>query len=64
MTAASKPHDQPMPVAEVQALSAFLTAKGLPGALVIQALGTTPGTGTRLEYSQSLITVFRSLPKG
>jgi hypothetical protein len=64
MTAANKPHDQPIPVAEVQALSAFLTAKGLPSALVAAALGTTPGSGTRLEYSQSLIAVFRTLSKG
>jgi hypothetical protein len=58
-----KPRDQPMPVAEHQALSAFLTGKGLPSALVLQALGATPGGRTRGEHSNNLIAVLRTLSR-
>ena len=60
MAAPDKPHDQPMTLAEHLALTAFLTAKGLPSALVAQALGATPGTKTRLQHSRDLIAVLKS----
>jgi hypothetical protein len=63
MSVPDKQHDQPMPLAEHQALSGFLIAKGLPSALVVQALGAAPGTKTRLEHSRSLIAVLRTLAK-
>jgi hypothetical protein len=63
MSVPAKPNDQPMPLAEHQALSAFLTAKGLPAALVLQALGATPGIRTRDDLGKSLIAVLKTLPK-
>jgi hypothetical protein len=63
MAVPDKPHDQPMTLAQHQALTAFLTAKGLPSSLVAQALGATPGSKTRLEHSRDLIAALKTLPK-
>jgi hypothetical protein len=49
-----KPHDQPMPVAEHQALTTFLTAKGLAAVIITRALGAAPGGRSRREIEASL----------
>jgi hypothetical protein len=60
---ADKPRDQPMAATEFQALTTFLTSKGLSSAQVAVAVGAAPSAKTRLELSQGLIAVLRMLPK-
>jgi hypothetical protein len=62
MNMADKPHDQPMDAAEHAALRTWLEARGLTHALVVQALGNSPGNKTRQQHSDSLIAVLKTLP--
>jgi hypothetical protein len=62
-TVADRPRNQPMAADEFQALTTFLTGKGLSSAQVALALGAAPGAKSRLEHSQDLIAVLRMLPK-
>jgi hypothetical protein len=62
--AADRPRGEPIPLPEHQALTTWLTGRGLAPALVLQALGATPGNQTRQDVSVNLRAVLRSLPKG
>jgi hypothetical protein len=62
-TIVDRPRNQPMAQDELQALSTFLTGKGLSSTQVALALGAAPGSLTRLQCSQNVIAVLKTLPK-